>query len=1102
MSSPSSELDADAAAPVDASPDDSLEELADLDSQTAPDDTEVFVGAGVPAVVAVVPTRDPDEWFDSMLDGLASQDYANLATLVVDAGSYDDPTPRVASRMPEAFVRRIARGASFAAAANEALGSVEGAVFYLFVHDDVQLAPDAVQALVTEAFRSNAGVVGAKLVDWNSYEHLLSVGAAVDKFGFPAPLADPSELDQAQHDAVQDVFVVSTAAMLVRADLFDDLGGFSTDIPGFGEDLDLCWRARVAGARVVVMPGAVARHAERSNLDEGIVDVHHLALRHQARVMLACYSPMSLLRVAPQAAIYSVLDALVCLFTGRLRGSWDVVTAWGWNLWHIPATLRLRGKVARSRRVPDAEVRSFQVRGSARVSQFFREARSASERRIPAALAGVRDLPNAFQEGSAGMGAILALGLLVVWLIGSRTLLGSGVPAVREFSPFGPVGDLVRGWWEGWVPSGFGTTTPSSSLMPVIAVANIITFGSAGFVRTMLVLCALPIGALGAWRMLRGAVSPSARLVTTIAYAMVAVPYDALAEGRLAALAVYAAVPWLLGRFMRASGAEPFDLDERPASRHGFAIAVILALAGAVAPVVLLVGLVMALVVGVVLLLGGTGRAAWRVVTAAVVGVGLAALVLSPDLVALAIGYDPVGSFLGGRSAPPAGIGFSDLLRLTSGSTRGGIVLAAVTVVAVGILLVGRTWRLRWGIVGWSLALVSWAVVVVLGRSSSLGPVPSLPLLLVPAAGGLTLAAGLGAESLRRDVLGGQFGWRQGVAVLGVAAFVVGVIPVFVAASSGHWGMPDTDSPSATATLSSAHVPNDRTLWIGDPDDLPMRTRRLAPGIGWALTDGPTPTMFTGTAVGDEAGERQLEGVLRASLGRGPGRLGDELAPFGVRYVVVQESQDLDAGNAPSPAVARIEDELSEQLDLATVDAATGLGVFRGAMPVPVRSTSPAPPTTSTTTTVPRSTTTVAGATTAAPSTTRPATTTTVPVPTTTVTVPSRAVLRTGDVPVEYTGQVGAGQVRASYNRDAQWHLDVAGRTIDDQGAGAPFQAYLVEQGGKATLDLRGSFPHALLLVVQLIAFCGVVASAYRARLRRTVDRDSTLPPPRRGELG
>ena len=109
--------------------------------------------------------------------------------------------------------------------------------------------------MVEEAYRSNAGIVGPKLVDYDTPEILLEVGMAIDHYGVPFSGIEPGEVDQEQHDAVRDVFFVSNAAMLVRADLFHELGGFdAATFPG-SDDLDLCWRGRLAGARVLVAPG-------------------------------------------------------------------------------------------------------------------------------------------------------------------------------------------------------------------------------------------------------------------------------------------------------------------------------------------------------------------------------------------------------------------------------------------------------------------------------------------------------------------------------------------------------------------------------------------------------------------------------------------------------------------------------------------------------------------------------------------------------------------------------------------------------------------------------------------------------------------------------
>ncbi len=215
-----------------------------------------------PPVVAVIVTCNPGEWFEETLQAFASQDYPELSVLVLDAASTIDPTPRVARVLPGAFVRLMPENKGFGATANEVLTMVEGASLLLFCHDDVAPDPDAIHILVEESFRSNAGVVAPKLVSWEDPTRLLHVGMAVDKGGAVVDRMEPGEIDHGQHDAVRDVFLAPGGCTLVRFDLFAELGGFDPEIFAMGEDLDLCWRAQILGARVVVAPGARVRHLE------------------------------------------------------------------------------------------------------------------------------------------------------------------------------------------------------------------------------------------------------------------------------------------------------------------------------------------------------------------------------------------------------------------------------------------------------------------------------------------------------------------------------------------------------------------------------------------------------------------------------------------------------------------------------------------------------------------------------------------------------------------------------------------------------------------------------------------------------------------------
>src|ERR1700722_18879763 len=218
--------------------------------------------AQVPAVVAVVVTTGAGPWLEEELSSLAAQSYEELSVLVLVTGEGPDPTERVGRILPEAFVRLLPGRPGYAAASNEALGMVEGAAFFLLCHDDCALDPDAVHNMVEESFRSNAGVVSPKFVNWNDPSVLLHVGMHCDKTGAVVDRIQDGEVDHGQHDAVRDVFVAPGGCILIRADLWRELGGFDGGIAAMGEDLDLSWRSQVAGSRVVVAPDARVRHRE------------------------------------------------------------------------------------------------------------------------------------------------------------------------------------------------------------------------------------------------------------------------------------------------------------------------------------------------------------------------------------------------------------------------------------------------------------------------------------------------------------------------------------------------------------------------------------------------------------------------------------------------------------------------------------------------------------------------------------------------------------------------------------------------------------------------------------------------------------------------
>src|SRR5690606_9424641 len=134
------------------------------------------------------------------------------------------------------------------------------------LHDDAAPAADALARLdAVSRKRPRAGVVGATHVRWDDASRLVNVGTTVAAWGGKrVGLAAEDDIDQGQHAERDDVLAVSLAAALVSRDLWDAIGGTDDVYGGFGDSIDFCRRAWVAGRDVVVVPDAKVRHAQEA----------------------------------------------------------------------------------------------------------------------------------------------------------------------------------------------------------------------------------------------------------------------------------------------------------------------------------------------------------------------------------------------------------------------------------------------------------------------------------------------------------------------------------------------------------------------------------------------------------------------------------------------------------------------------------------------------------------------------------------------------------------------------------------------------------------------------------------------------------------------
>ena len=300
-----------------------------------------------------------------------------------------------------------------------------------------------------------------------------------------------------------------------------------------------------------------------------------LQRRHELHAVLKSYGLFHLLRVLPQMMALASAEYVIARASGHRDRAAAVAHAWRWNLARRRSIRAERVDVRSHRILDDAEVRRLQLRGSARVNAYVRRAVNQG---LKAAHFGgesvvgegeaARDRAHRrrLRSNALSLRVVVWAVVVVVLLFGTRQLLGGGFPFLGQFLPLPSAGTLLHRFFSGWQPSGVGTTDPTSPATGVLGIAGMILFGGVGLLQKIVVLGCVPLGALGMSRLVRPVGSARARLVSTLVYLALPLPYDALATGRWDALLGYAACPWFVGFLARASRLAPFgSLDTGPA---------------------------------------------------------------------------------------------------------------------------------------------------------------------------------------------------------------------------------------------------------------------------------------------------------------------------------------------------------------------------------------------------------------------------------------------------------------------------------------------------------------------------------------------------------
>lgn len=197
---------------------------------------------------------------------------AYARVIVADNLSTDDSVDWLRSQHPDVELICLPENYGFANGYNMAMMQVKAEI-YVLLNSDVRVTRGWLEAILPMFEDPTVGAVQPKILaeaDHDCFEYAGAAGGYLDYLGYPfcrGRLFTHTERDEGQYDGRAEIFWATGAAFFCRADLFHALGGFEPEYFAHAEEIDLCWRMKRAGYKVMVEPRSVVYHVGGGTLN-------------------------------------------------------------------------------------------------------------------------------------------------------------------------------------------------------------------------------------------------------------------------------------------------------------------------------------------------------------------------------------------------------------------------------------------------------------------------------------------------------------------------------------------------------------------------------------------------------------------------------------------------------------------------------------------------------------------------------------------------------------------------------------------------------------------------------------------------------------------
>jgi GT2 family glycosyltransferase len=229
----------------------------------------------LPSVSIVILNWNGKHYLQQFLPSVLATSYPDFKIIVADNASTDGSVAYLTQNFPQVEILIFEQNLGFAKGYNEALKKIT-ADYYVLLNSDVEVTPGWLAPMV-EVLQQHESFAACqpKILAYKQkqmFEYAGACGGWIDGFGYPfsrGRVFDICEEDKGQYNDVQEVFWTSGAALLIRRNVFHQVGGFDEFFFAHQEEIDLCWRMQRAGYKSFCCPQSVVYHVGGGTLPRG-----------------------------------------------------------------------------------------------------------------------------------------------------------------------------------------------------------------------------------------------------------------------------------------------------------------------------------------------------------------------------------------------------------------------------------------------------------------------------------------------------------------------------------------------------------------------------------------------------------------------------------------------------------------------------------------------------------------------------------------------------------------------------------------------------------------------------------------------------------------